>query len=299
MGRKPRDDNQDSIYHVICRGNNGEMIFSNNNDKARYMSIIKRYKKKFDIKIYAYCMMDNHLHLLVHRMNDPMYKFMQCVQQTYTQHYNKLYGRSGHVFQQRYKSIPCRKDSYFLELIKYIHLNPVRAHFDDGIKYFWSSHRIYSNGLPSDVVDTNYIYSLFGDKFKSGLKGYNKFMEEKTDLKCILKGDYELKSNDSNISTENYNKGDNMITLNEIIRIVCYEYGESDTRKVRLRNIRKYEEIRRVIILVTQSIHYISNKELSKELGLTSESISTIRTRSANSKLDNLGVIEKVKKICL
>ena len=101
-----------------------------------------KYIDKYNGKLYPYVIMDNHCHLLIEVSKTPLAKIMQLIQQTYTSWYNRNYKRSGHVFEQRYKSIICDKDSYLLSLIRYIHQNPVRAKTAD-INYKYSSHKEY------------------------------------------------------------------------------------------------------------------------------------------------------------
>jgi putative transposase len=86
-----------------------------------------RYRKKYGYAIHAYCLMSNHVHLLVESSEQPLAKFMQGLQQSYSQYFNRKHHKSGHLFEGRYKAIICQKDEYLLELIRYIHLNPVRA----------------------------------------------------------------------------------------------------------------------------------------------------------------------------
>ncbi|MCG8500583.1 MAG: transposase, partial [Firmicutes bacterium] len=117
MPRKPRIHYEGALYHVIVRGNNRSSIFEKKENKAEYLNIIKRYKKKYSFKLYAYCIMDNHAHILIEVDKAPLSKIMQVIQQVYTQNYNKDYERTGHVFEQRYKAIICDKDSYLLNLI--------------------------------------------------------------------------------------------------------------------------------------------------------------------------------------
>ncbi|WP_432404137.1 transposase [Wukongibacter sp. M2B1] len=119
MPRKPRVHYEGALYHVIVRGNNKRCIFDIDNDKLEYLKRVKKYKEKYEGKLYAYVIMDNHAHLLIEVLRTPLSKIMQLIQQTYTQYYNKKYDRTGHVFEQRYKAILCNRDEYLLELIRY------------------------------------------------------------------------------------------------------------------------------------------------------------------------------------
>ena len=127
MARKPRIEYPGAFYHVMCRGNNGEHILHNDEDKKFYLYLIQKYKERYCFRIFAYCIMDNHVHMLIQTGDVPLSKIMQGIQQSFTQGYNSKYCRTGHVFQQRYKAILVDGDSYLLQLIKYIHYNPVEA----------------------------------------------------------------------------------------------------------------------------------------------------------------------------
>lgn len=143
MARKPRIHYPGALYHVIVRGNNQETIMYNDMHKNKYLSIVARYKEKLGFMLYAFCILDNHAHLLIEVQDVPLSQIMQRIQQVYTQWFNHRHDRTGHVFQQRYKAMLCNKESYLLEVIRYIHNNPVRANLDDGIEYRWSSHVYY------------------------------------------------------------------------------------------------------------------------------------------------------------
>jgi len=171
MARKQRIHYEGAIYHVIARGNNREDVFGEPGDKAKYLELLDRYKHKYDCKIHAYVLMDNHIHLLVSVTNTPLAKIMQGLQQTYTQYYNRKYQHVGHVFQQRYKAFLCGAEPYLLTLICYIHQNPVRAKINGGINYDWSSHKAYMRGHDS-LVDTNLILGYLATDLAKAIEEY-------------------------------------------------------------------------------------------------------------------------------
>jgi len=176
MARKPRIHYRGAINHVIARGNNRENIFRENGDKEKYLDLLKKYKDKYDFLIYAYVLMDNHLHLLIEVRDIPLSGIMQGLQLSYTQYFNKIYGRVGHVFQQRYKAVLCGKDDYLLTLIKYIHGNPVKAGLSPSLDYKWSSHRDYLK-VESDLVSTGFILNYFGNDSQKAVQKYLQFMQ--------------------------------------------------------------------------------------------------------------------------
>ncbi len=156
MARRPRVHYEGAIYHVIARGNNRECVFETEEEKGKYLEILADYKKRYDFQLYAYVIMDNHVHLLLQVGKDPLAKIMQGIQQRYTQHYNWHQKHSGHVFEQRYKAFICEKESYLMALICYIHQNPVRASMLEGVDYRWSSHLSYVRRTPG-LVNVEFI----------------------------------------------------------------------------------------------------------------------------------------------
>lgn len=180
MPRKPRLHYEGGFYHVIVRGNNKEYIFKNEYDKNMYLEKIAKYLGKYDGYIFAYVVMDNHCHMLIEVSVIPLSKIMQLIQQTYTTWYNRKYKHSGHVFEQRYKSILCDKDEYLLSLVKYIHQNPVRAGISD-LDYKYSSHMAYLNN-DNKMCEVDYVLSMFSKKKKNAKKLYLDFMGKKDDV---------------------------------------------------------------------------------------------------------------------
>ncbi len=178
MARKLRVHYPGAVYHVIARGNNQEYILATDSDKNHYIELIKKYKKRFAFYLYGYVLMDNHVHLLLEVGEQPLSKIMQGIQQSYTQWYNHLYGRVGHVFQQRYQAILCAKDDYLITLLKYIHYNPIRAGIAATLDYPWSSHREYMlSGSP--VIDSDFCLSIFSNQLPTALQKYLEFMEHR------------------------------------------------------------------------------------------------------------------------
>ena len=127
MARRPRVFAPGLLYHVIVRGNQRRKTFRSDVDYNTYLDRLEKYRAQFQVRIYAYCLMPNHVHLLVETGNTPLARFMQGVQQSYTQYFDLRYRKVGHLFQGRYKAIICERDKYLLALVRYIHLNGVRA----------------------------------------------------------------------------------------------------------------------------------------------------------------------------
>jgi REP element-mobilizing transposase RayT len=127
MPRLPRIEFTGAFYHIIVRGNNKQSIFLDDQDRYKYLGLLERYKKQHGFIIYAYTLMNNHVHLLIETLRTPISKIMQVINFTYTSYFNRKHKKVGHLFQGRYKSYLCDRDTYLLALVRYIHLNPVRA----------------------------------------------------------------------------------------------------------------------------------------------------------------------------
>jgi putative transposase len=172
MARRPRIFAPGLLYHVIVRGNQRQKTFLSRRDYQVYLERLARYRRKYNVTVYAYCLMSNHVHLLLECGREPLSKFMQGLQQSYTLYFNHYHDKAGHLFQGRYKAIICEKDEYLLELIRYIHLNPVRAKIARTVEeYLYSGHRSYVEGKPTEVIDPRPVLDLFG-----GPKAYRRFV---------------------------------------------------------------------------------------------------------------------------
>ncbi|MEW5706922.1 MAG: transposase [Actinomycetota bacterium] len=127
MARKPRIEFAGVLYHVIARGNNKQVVFNTAEDYLYYLDRLRVAKEQYNFCLYSYCLMPNHVHLFIRTKETPLSHIMLMVQTSYAKYYNRKTKRVGHLFQNRYKAILCDIDAYLLELVRYIHLNPVRA----------------------------------------------------------------------------------------------------------------------------------------------------------------------------
>lgn len=144
MARKPRYHVPGAFYHLMLRGNDGQDIFFNNEDRCRLCLLIQEGVERYGHRIHAFCFMRNHIHLLVQMGHISLSKIVHNLAFRYSQNINKRYGKIGHLFQGRYKAVLLDEEGYFLRLIRYIHMNPVRANITkDPSDYSWSSHNAY------------------------------------------------------------------------------------------------------------------------------------------------------------
>lgn len=165
MPRSPRLHAPDLLYHVFARGNNREPIFFEESDYQRFLTNLERFRIPLEYTLYAYCLLPNHFHVLIQVDKIDLSKIMQILMTAYTMYINRKYGRVGHVFQGRFQSIIVEKETYLLQVQRYIHLNPVEARLvDRPDMYPWSSYKQYFNkrsGLPE--IDSSVILEMFSD----------------------------------------------------------------------------------------------------------------------------------------
>ena len=127
MPRQARKKSQTGIYHIMLRGINGQQIFADSEDYEKFLEILKDCKAISEFEIFAYCLMGNHIHLLLKEVKEPIDQIMKRIATRFVYWYNIKYQRVGHLFQDRFKSEPVENDEYFLTVIRYINQNPVKA----------------------------------------------------------------------------------------------------------------------------------------------------------------------------
>ena len=179
MARKSRVEFEGAFYHVIVRGNQRRRIFRDERDQLSYLERLEHYRERYGFILYAYVLMSNHVHLLLETARVSLSKIMQGVQFSYTQLYNRRHRTVGHLFQGRYKAILCDRNQYFLELVRYIHLNPARIRSPlDPWRYRWSSHRAYLGETTPVAVETEPVLAQMGNSVGQARRAYLQFMED-------------------------------------------------------------------------------------------------------------------------
>jgi REP element-mobilizing transposase RayT len=177
MPRGPRAEVEGGLYHIIARGNHRQDIFHSQEDHKRFLSLLASAKERSPHYLYAYCLMTNHFHLAIERQKDAVGRIMQRVLTGYSQYYNRKYRKSGHLFQGRHKAILCQSDRYLGELVRYIHLNPVRAKMvRKAERYPYSSQRAYLGIEPQGIVDVDPVLRLFGARKQKARENFAEFV---------------------------------------------------------------------------------------------------------------------------
>ena len=292
MARQPRIHVAGALYHVIARGNNRENVFGDASDKELYLQLLQHYKQKFPYQLWAYVLMDNHIHLLIRVSDDPLAKIMQGVQLTYTQYFNKKYQRVGHAFQQRYKAKLCRQDRYLLTLLRYIHYNPVKAGVSADLNYPWSSHQYYlqprmKGGL---LVDTAFVLGLFSNQAAGAVQGYKKFMSQFDTSKALEEAVYLPMPDNAPIKAETCCDGTNLKTL---LQSVSLHAGVSIHLLCGSSRQRLVVDTRRMFVYLAMKYCQVSTGEVADLLQLSSAQVS--RYTSANA--DDPALCQKAEQL--
>ncbi len=178
MPRQARKKSSSGIYHVMLRGINKQRIFEDEEDCEKFLWVLKETKAVSEYKLFAYCLMGNHIHLLIKEEKEPLEQIFKRIGGKFVYWYNIKYQRVGHLFQDRFKSEPVEDDSYFFTVLRYIHQNPVKANLCENVEdYKYSSYGEYTER--KWIVDTDFLLEMMPlDEFAA----FNH--EENTD-KCL------------------------------------------------------------------------------------------------------------------
>lgn len=275
MGRPPRFEYKGCTYHVIARGNNKEFIFNESIDKGYFIKQVKETIDEMGYRVFGFVLMSNHYHIIVQTNDKKLQDIMHQINNKYSKYFNNKYGRVGHVFEGRYKAIPVQDERYLMDLLRYVHQNPVAAHICDTVeKYKWSSDVFYRKNLKGFIC-TDIVLDMLDKDRKAAIKRYRELMMEDVDK------DYE---NIGVIGDEVYQimcidkkRNESRKRLDEIlfdtgIEMEDYSLVKAGSRK-RTLTVYKLEYIRTAL-----NLRY-TNKEIGQNISITESAIKELITR--------------------
>ncbi|MFZ5646606.1 MAG: transposase [Bacillota bacterium] len=231
MPRHARVFSRSQVYHVMLRGNDRQNIFIDEDDKNKIIDILTDKKMNGAFYIYAFCVMDNHIHLMVKEGSDNISRTIKRVATSYAFYFNKKYKRIGHVFQDRYKSENIEDDIYLLSAIRYIHQNPLKAGLSSIDGYCWSSYGEYISGK-AKATDTNDVLQMISEDNNAAIKAFAEFNHETSNYSLIdVADDREVDEktveeyiktylSDRNIGLEDLKQTDKRQVAQELIRFL-------------------------------------------------------------------------------
>lgn len=195
MPRGPRRTSPTEIYHIMVRGNERKAIFAEGTDKERFLAAIREKKKGIPVSIYAYCIMDNHAHLLLRGVLDPLAALMKNVGISFAKYYNAKYDRVGHVFQDRFRSEVIKTEAQLFAVMRYIHFNPVKVWGVTALEYPWSSYSGYIAGRDqAGILDAGDVWAIFGDDLSSSQRQFMFLHERPTEEAFFLEVEEDRES---------------------------------------------------------------------------------------------------------
>src|SRR3990170_42705 len=298
MPRQPRLDVPGALHHIIVRGNNKSAIFSDDQDRTRFLQRLGENITEAKCSVYAWVLMTNHVHILFKSGQKGISTVMRKLLTWYAVYYNHRHKRTGHLFENRYKSILSEEDQYLLALIRYIHLNPVRAGMvktmEELDRYPWSGHSAVLGKSQSPWMETDYVLLQFNETKRRARNAYRKFVAEGVALgrspELTGGGLIRSKGGWSNVvsarrrrSEEEYDErilgsGD---FVNEIFK-------EAEKKEIRQMKIRRTGKTINNIIKEECAKNRVSQAELQG--GSRRKTVSDMRAKIARRSLDELGL---------
>lgn len=205
MPRQARKKSDSGIYHIMLRGINRQRIFEDEEDCVRFLETLQKYKFQCGFELYAYCLMGNHIHLLMKEGKEDLTQIFKRIAGSYVYWYNWKYHRCGHLFQDRFRSEPVETDEYFLTVLRYIHRNPVKAMLCQlAEEYSYSSMREYLSG--TELTDTGFALSMIS---KEQFVDFHR--EENTDQCLDISENDRMTDEEARMLMQNISKCDNII----------------------------------------------------------------------------------------
>ncbi len=179
MARSLRIEYPGAVYHITSRGNEKKPVYQDDQDRENFLSTLGKVNERYHWLCHAYCLMDNHFHLLIETPEGNLAMGMRQLNGVYTQAFNKRHRRSGHLFQGRYKAILIQKDSHLVEVCRYVVLNPVRACLvEDPGQWKWSSYRATAGQeKPAACLTNSWILEQFSDRKRKAEREYDRFVK--------------------------------------------------------------------------------------------------------------------------
>ena len=170
MPRIARKISNTKVYHIILRGNDKQDIFFDEQDYIKFIKELIKVKEKYQCEYYAYCLMSNHVHMVIYDKQNMISKIIQSIAIAYSSYFSKKYEKVGHLFQNRFLSKNIESREYLLEVVRYIHQNPLKAKITNTDKYRWSSYQEYIR--KEIIINPKQVLSIFGNTKQDSIENF-------------------------------------------------------------------------------------------------------------------------------
>jgi len=298
MPRQARLDTPGALHHIMVRGINRSAIFEDDQDRSRFLARLGQNILQTQCSLYAWVLMETHIHLLVRSGQQGISALMRKLLTWYAQYYNRRHQRTGHLFENRYKSILCEEENYLLVLVRYIHLNPIRAKLVRTMgeldRYPWSGHRMVIGKDEYPWMDRAYILGQFASTKRKAIGAYHRFVQDGLDegRRPELTGGGLIRSQGGwsqvlalRSKGEKESSDERILGSGEFVDQILQEAEERLLRQMRFR--RKGKSIED-IIREECGKRKVSEKELRK--GSRRTLVSEVRAAIAHRSKEELGV---------
>jgi putative transposase len=271
MPRAARIKSPVDMYHVMSRSISEISLFRDDEDRDKYLQLLSKYKSLYIFKVYAYCLMTTHIHLIIDCGGSDISKIMKSINQCYASYYNRKYNRHGHVFQDRFKSKVINSDRYLKVLSAYIHSNPSNA--EDPFKiltYKYSSLSIYlgKQTSPYEILDCSFVLKQFGSSEPTARKAYLKFIMDSYNSFDVQ---IDLENYDFQFENESSQYIDGRFILfrdvnaEEIINFIQENTGRQINMHFKYK--REHIDLKSICIVLLRSFCDLSLKSISHYIG--------------------------------
>lgn len=312
MPRKKRVVRQGYCYHVILRGNGGQDIFKDQEDRVRFCLFLQYAVEGHQLTVHGFCLMSNHVHLVLQPKLPDLSTGLHTLSFRYAQYFNQKYERQGHLFQGRFKSIIVQTGDYLRRLIRYIHLNPVRAgivHAAGG--YIWSSHRAYMGQMQHTWLKKELVLEAFGKDSSSAVTALGRYVQmegleanhEALDIqRSVRSGAYgdpaflEALYNELNEQEQSnaVNWMPELISLDEVIDTVCEYLSVSIEDVQSAKRESDLVQARALIAMLTKDLRVSSLSGLAKRLSRDPTSLARL-ARKGGHETTRVAIIRRLK----
>ncbi len=309
MSRPLRIEYPGAWYHVMNRGRRSESIYLNEEDYQTFVDLLIEASELWSVNVYAFSLMPNHYHILINTPLGNLSRFMRHVNGVYTQRFNKAHGYEGTLFKGRYKSMLIEFDSYFLQLVRYIHRNPIRAKLvTDLDKYRWTSHHAYINKSTEwEWIKTELLLSMLAENEAQQVSEYRDFIGISDDQNIVkvleskkwpslLGGENFVSSIKKKYFPEKKNKdipeSVNLAPDLEVIRKIVSEYYKIAPGNLYREKRRSYNEPRDIAIYMSRYLRNDSLMQISNDYLLGNESSVSSILNSINELIKSDPLIE-------
>lgn len=315
MVRPLRIEYPGAWYHVMNRGRRGENVFADRDDYVTFIALLQETSEMFDFQVSAFCLMSNHYHILVQTPSGNLSRAMRHVNGVYTQRYNRRHDTDGQLFRGRYKSVLVQEDSHLLELLRYIHRNPVRAQMCNGASdYLWSSHHGYLISTKKwEWLHKEFLLGMFDRDLQKAKRQYKSFVQcedsaevtaffSKKNLASFfgsqnfidwIKATYHQLQNHKEIPQSRHLAP----TIVEIKKRVSLHY-DVEPRQLEQTRRGQENEPRNVAVYLARKRCGLRLEEIGREFGILKySSVSSIVTRTEKQILKNKKLQNRIEKI--